>query len=98
MIKASDRIDEQIAAAKKELSRDTLMGLKQLSKKFNVSVDSLVWLLTSVYSSGHVRSNAYADCPHCVIEDSLVVERFGSSLAYVPWVMTEKAKAILEQA
>jgi len=97
VVKATDRIDQQVAATKRELSGDTLKELRRVAKKLNVSVDSLVWLLTPVFSSGHVRSAAYNDCPPCVVEDGLVIERFGSSLAYVPWMMTDKAKEIVEK-
>ncbi len=96
MARASDNILTQIEAAKRELSGDTLRDLKKSAKRLNVTVDSLVWLLTPVYTSGHYRSNAYADCPRCVIDDGLAVERLGSTLAYTPWMMTDKAKAIVK--
>lgn len=94
MVKATDGISLQIAAMKRELSSETLKGLRSAAKKLNVTVDSLIWLMTDVYSSGHSRSRAYSDCPKCVIEDGLVVERLGSGSAYTPWMMTEKAKEI----
>lgn len=95
MVKATDGINLQIAAMKRELPSQTLKGLRSAAKKLNVTVDSLIWLMTSVYSSGHSRSNSYSDCPECVIEDGLVVERLGSGFAYTPWMMTEKAKQIV---
>jgi hypothetical protein len=95
MAKATDRINLQIAAMKRQLSSETLKELRSAAKKLNVTVDSLIWLMTPVYSSGHSRSHAYSDCPEHVIEDGLVVERLGSGFAYTPWMMTEKAKEIV---
>lgn len=98
MAKAEDPIEMQIAAVKRELSAKALADLKHCGRLLNVSSDSLVWLLTPVYSSGHLRSSAYADCPMCVVDDGLVTERINSVLNYVPWMMTEKAIAIVEKS
>lgn len=89
-ISAKDSISAQIAAMKRELSADTLKDLKKASKKYNVQPDSLIWCLTTVYSSGHARSNAHSDVPLHVINDGLVEERLGTILNYTPWSFTQK--------
>jgi hypothetical protein len=69
-------IAHQIASARRKLSGESLRALRKAAKTFNVKSDSLLWMLTPVFPSGHVRSSAYRDCPPCVVEDGLVKEIF----------------------
>lgn len=95
IISASAPIGAQIAASIRRLDGVTLTHAKKRARQWNVKVESLIWLLNDVYDSGHVRSHAYHDCPACVVNDGLVVERLGSGLNYTPWAFTAKAKSIL---
>lgn len=91
-------IETDILQTKRLLTGDTLRDLRKAAKKMNVSEDSLIWLMSDVFESGHVRSRAYADCPKHVILDGLVDEGESGLLQYRPWRMTAKAHEIMALA
>ncbi len=91
-------IETDIQQTKRQMTGDTLRSLRKAAKKMNVSEDSLIWLMSDVFVSGHVRSRAYADCPKHVILDGLVDEGESGLLAYRPWRLTAKARDIMGRA
>ncbi len=94
--RANDPIEKQIKAEKRLMDGYTLLLLKKAAKKENVSQDSLIWIITDVYSSGKVRSNGWVDVPEFVKDDGLV-EEHDICAAYLSWRFTDKAKQILDK-
>lgn len=91
-------IETDIQHTKRLLTGETLRDLRKAAKRMNVTEDSLIWLMSDVFESGHVRSRAYADCPKHVILDGLVDEGESGLLEYRPWRLTAKAREIMERA
>jgi hypothetical protein len=89
---------KEIELEKRQMSGETLKLFKKAARQENVSVNSLVWMLTDVFSNGVMRSRAHSDAPECVKLDGLIQEREQGMLSFIPWEWTEKAKNILAKA
>jgi hypothetical protein len=88
---------KEIEQEKRLLEGETLKLLKKAAKKENVCPNSMLWLLTDVFSNGKIKSRAFYDAPAYVKDDGLIEERDSSHLNFLAWQLTEKGKKILSK-